>query len=35
MRYAYYPGCVAQGGAPELFQAMKLVGDRLGFTLDT
>ena len=34
MRYAYYPGCVAQGGAPELFQAMKLVGERLGFTLE-
>ena len=34
MRYAYYPGCVAQGGAPELFQAMKLVGERLGFSLE-
>ncbi len=34
MRYAYYPGCVAQGGAPELFNAMKLVGERLGFTLE-
>ena len=34
MRYAYYPGCVAQGGAPELFQAMKLVGERLGLTLE-
>ena len=34
MRYAYYPGCVAQGGAPELFHAMKLVGERLGFTLE-
>jgi succinate dehydrogenase / fumarate reductase cytochrome b subunit len=34
MRYAYYPGCVAQGGAPELLQAMKLVGEHLGFTLE-
>ncbi len=33
MRYAYYPGCVSQGAAPELFQAMKLVAGRLGFTL--
>ncbi|MEE9284135.1 MAG: CoB--CoM heterodisulfide reductase iron-sulfur subunit B family protein, partial [Dehalococcoidia bacterium] len=34
MRYAYYPGCVAQGGSPELLQAMKLVGERLGFSLE-
>ena len=34
MRYAYYPGCVAQGGTPELFRAMKIVGDRLGLTLE-
>jgi succinate dehydrogenase / fumarate reductase cytochrome b subunit len=34
MRYAYYPGCVSQGGAPELFKAMQLVSERLGFTLE-
>ncbi len=33
MRYAYYPGCVSQGAAPELFQAMRLVAERLGFSL--
>lgn len=34
MRYAYYPGCVAQGGTPELLQSMRLVGERLGLTLE-
>ena len=34
MRYAYYPGCVSQGGAPELFKATQLVGERLGLTLE-
>lgn len=34
MRYAYYPGCVSQGGTPELFTAMKAVGEALGFTLE-
>ena len=34
MRYAYYPGCVSQGGTPELFKAMRLVSEQLGFTLE-
>ncbi|MBI3743830.1 MAG: CoB--CoM heterodisulfide reductase iron-sulfur subunit B family protein [Chloroflexi bacterium] len=34
MRYAYYPGCVAQGGAPELFNAMRLVAERIGLSLE-
>ncbi len=34
MRYAYYPGCVAQGATPELFTATKAVAERLGITLE-
>ena len=34
MRYAYYPGCVAQGAAPELFKAMQAVAGTLGLTLE-
>lgn len=34
MRYAYYPGCVAQGGTPELLHAMQAVSDKLGFTFE-
>lgn len=34
MRYAYYTGCVAVGGTPELFNAMKAVSEKLGFTLE-
>jgi succinate dehydrogenase / fumarate reductase cytochrome b subunit len=34
MKYAFYPGCVAQGGAPELYQSMRAVGERLGFELE-
>ena len=34
MRYAYYPGCVAQGAAPELFTATYAVSERLGLTLE-
>lgn len=34
MRYAYYPGCVSQGAAPELFSATKAVAARLGLTLE-
>jgi succinate dehydrogenase / fumarate reductase cytochrome b subunit len=31
--YAFYPGCVAQGGAPELYQSMVALGRKLGFGL--
>ncbi len=31
--YAFYPGCVAKGGAPELYQSMVAVGEKLGFSL--
>ncbi|MDA0232606.1 MAG: CoB--CoM heterodisulfide reductase iron-sulfur subunit B family protein [Chloroflexi bacterium] len=30
MKYAFYPGCVARGGAPELFDSAVAVMDRLG-----
>ena len=30
MKYAFWPGCVALGGAPELYQSATLVLDRLG-----
>ena len=33
MRYAWYPGCVAQGGCPELFTATLAVADKLGLEL--
>ena len=29
-KYAFYPGCVARGGAPELYQSSLLVLDKLG-----
>ena len=34
MRYAYYPGCVSQGGTPELFKATQLVAEKLGIALE-
>ena len=30
MKYAFYPGCVARGGAPELYDSAIAVMDRLG-----
>lgn len=33
MRYAYWPGCVAKGGCPELYQSMAKVADLLGIEL--
>ncbi|MBI2867125.1 MAG: CoB--CoM heterodisulfide reductase iron-sulfur subunit B family protein [Chloroflexi bacterium] len=33
MRYAFYPGCVAKGGAPELYQAFTAVASKLGLEL--
>ena len=30
MKYAFYPGCVARGGAPELYESAMAVLDRLG-----
>jgi len=33
MKYAFYPGCVARGGAPELFDATMKVADKLGLEL--
>ena len=34
MKYAFYPGCVSQGGAPELYPSAKLICDRFGIELD-
>jgi succinate dehydrogenase / fumarate reductase cytochrome b subunit len=34
LKYAFYPGCVSQGGAPELYPAAKLICQRLGIELD-
>ncbi len=33
MKYAFFPGCVAQGGCPELNQAAKLICQKLGIEL--
>ena len=33
MRYAFYPGCVAKGGCPELYPAALKVAERLGIEL--
>ena len=30
MKYAFYPGCVAKGGAPELYDSAVAVMERLG-----
>ncbi len=34
MRYAFYPGCVSRGAAPELFASTMEVCDRLGIELE-
>ena len=33
MKYAFYPGCVAKGGAPELYQSTHAVADKLEIEL--
>ena len=33
MRYAFYPGCVSQGGCPELYPSVLAVADRIGLEL--
>ena len=33
MKYAFYPGCVARGGAPELYQSTLRVAEELGLEL--
>lgn len=32
MKTAFYPGCVAKGGAPELYRSVRLVSEPLGIT---
>ena len=34
MKYAFYPGCVSQGGAPELYPAAQIICQRLGIELE-
>ena len=34
MKYAFYPGCVSQGGAPELYPAARLICQRLDIELE-
>ena len=34
MKYAFYPGCVSRGGAPELYQSVMHVCRRLGIELE-
>ena len=34
MKYAFFPGCVSRGGAPELYPAVVKVADKLGFDLE-
>ena len=34
LKYAFYPGCVSQGGAPELYPAAKMICERLEIELD-
>ena len=34
MKYAFYPGCVAKGGAPELYDSTMLVTQALGIELE-
>lgn len=34
MKYAFYPGCVSQGGAPELYPAARMICQRLGIELE-
>ena len=33
-KYAFYPGCVARGGAPELYDSTIAVADKLGLELE-
>jgi len=33
MKYAYYPGCVAKSGAPELYESTARVAEKLGIEL--
>ena len=34
MKYAFYPGCVARGGAPELYTSTMAIAGRLGLELE-
>jgi len=34
VKYAFYPGCVSQGGAPELYPAAQMICQRLGIELE-
>ena len=34
MRYAFFPGCVSRGGAPELYQSTIAVAGRIGIELE-
>lgn len=34
MKYAFYPGCVAKGGAPELYMSTRAVADALDIQLE-
>jgi succinate dehydrogenase / fumarate reductase cytochrome b subunit len=34
LKYAFYPGCVSQGGAPELYPAARLICQRLEIELE-
>ena len=34
MKYAFFPGCVAKGGCPELYQSIMHVYPKLGIELE-
>ena len=34
MKYAFYPGCIARGGTPELLSSSMAVLDKLGIELE-
>ena len=34
MKYAFYPGCVSKGGAPELYTSTMAIADKLGIELE-
>ena len=34
MKFAFYPGCVARGAAPELYTSTMLVLDKLGIEVE-
>ena len=34
MRYAFYPGCVSKGGAPELYTSTMAIANRVGLELE-